>query len=108
MKLFVLLLVIVLFVLWKKNQAKEKTLKDSLSDALRDGLFKGGSFGGPNTQGSNPRGPQTESPRSASRSNGGQAAAVDELIACAVCGLHTPKGQLVLGKNHQYQCAKHG
>jgi hypothetical protein len=29
------------------------------------------------------------------------------LIACAVCGLHTPKSHLVLGKNHQYQCAKH-
>jgi uncharacterized protein len=102
MKLFVLLLVIVLFVLWKKNQAKEKAFKDQLSDALKEGLFKGGPFRGSNTHRSNSPGHNKET------SSGKPAAAVDELIACAICGLHTPKSQLVMGHRQQYQCAKHG
>ena len=87
MKLFVLLLVIVLFILWKKNKNK--------SDALKDGLFKQG----PGKPASN------DSPEGfhAAPSPGH----VDELISCSICGVHVPKTQLVLSAKDQYQCAKH-
>lgn len=87
MKLFVLLLVIVLFILWKKNKNK--------SDALKDGLFKQGP--------GKPRSNDKPESFHASPSPG----QVDELIACSICGVHVPKAQLVLGAKDQYQCAKH-
>ncbi len=82
MKVFVLLLVIVLFILWKKNKNKK--------EALKDRLF-------------NP-GPDMKKPQPSSERFQGQ---VDELIACCVCGVHVPKSQLELVAHEQYQCAKH-
>ena len=92
MKLFVLLVVILLFVLWKKNQTRQKTWGERLNETLKEGLFKKDS----------PFNNSTTTPR-----NANSAQTVDELIACSVCGVHTPKSQLVLGRNQQYQCAKH-
>jgi len=86
MKLFVLLLVIVLFILWKKNKARSHTFKDS--------LFKKDPLGRSPSEGSQ-------------KKQGETSAAVDELIACALCGLHTPKSQMVLGSQHRFECAKH-
>ncbi len=88
MKLFVLLLVIVLFVLWKKNKARSHTFKDGLF-TKKDPMGRGSSDG-------------SKKPTSATPSAG-----MDELIACAICGLHTPKSQMVPGPEHRYQCAKH-
>jgi hypothetical protein len=103
MKLFVLLLVILLFVLWKKNQTRQKTWGERLHDTLKEGLFKKDPF-----DSTNPKGSRSHSDAfNANPSGKGDMPVVDELIACAVCGLHTPKSHLVLGKNHQYQCAKH-
>lgn len=103
MKLFVLLLVILLFVLWKKNQTRQKTWGERLQDTLKEGLFKKDPLGSANPEGS----PPNSNTFNSNKSDKGDMPVVDELIACAVCGLHTPKSHLVLGKNHQYQCAKH-
>ena len=87
MKLFVLLLVIVLFILWKKNKARSHTFKDGLF--TKNPLERGSSQRSKKTQADAP------------------SAGLDELIACAICGLHTPKSQMVLGAQQRYQCAKH-
>jgi hypothetical protein len=109
MKLFVLLLVILLFVLWKKNQTRQKTWGERLQDTLKEGLFKKDPLGSKNPEGSRSNSDtfNATNPNNSNKSNKGDMPVVDELIACAVCGLHTPKSHLVLGKNHQYQCAKH-
>lgn len=87
MKVFVLLLVIVLFILWKKNKNKR--------EAPKDRLF-------------NP-GPDMKKPQPSSERFQGHPPSdqVDELIACCVCGVHVPKSQLELIAHEQYQCAKH-
>ncbi len=98
MKFFVLFLVVLLFVLWKKNKARQQTWGERFNETLQEGLFKRDPFS------SMRRGSGSGSD---SNSSSGGVKSVDELIACAVCGLHTPKSQLVIGKNQRYQCAKH-
>jgi hypothetical protein len=82
MKLFVLLLVLFLFILWKKNQRRQSLFKDS--------FFSENPFD-PKAQGPRP----TEDP------------SVMELLPCAVCGVHAAKNHLKKNSRGQYVCPNH-
>jgi hypothetical protein len=79
MKLFVLLIVILLFVLWKKYQKRLEDLKAQGRDAS-----------------SQPNANQAAS-----------SPAILELLPCSVCGVHSDKSSLSLNANGQFVCDQH-
>jgi hypothetical protein len=82
MKLFVLLLVLFFFILWKKNQRRQSLFKDA--------FFAQNPFE-PNAQANRP----AEDP------------SVMELLPCSVCGVHVTKNQLKKNGRGEYVCPKH-
>jgi hypothetical protein len=83
MKLFVLLVVLFLFILWKKNQRRQSLFKDAFFSQ-------------------NPFDPPGQGPQSPNDPN------VMELLPCAICGVHAAKNALKKNGRGEYVCPKHG
>jgi hypothetical protein len=82
MKLFVLLLVLFLFILWKKNQRRQSLFKDAFF---------------------------TQNPfdASAKATQSQTDDAVIELLPCAVCGVHASKNRMKSNGRGQFVCHEH-
>jgi hypothetical protein len=83
MKLFVLLLVLFLFILWKKNQRRQRMFGDAFfsSNATGDSFAQ-----------AQARADQTP---------------VLELMACARCGVHVSKDQMLEDRQGRLVCRQH-